>query len=47
MKIRGRVVVLVVSMAVVAFAVVGGFMSNAITHQDSYQYSGPLKTWCR
>jgi carboxyl-terminal processing protease len=38
MKIRGRVVVLVVSMAVVAFAVVGGFMSNAIARQDSYQY---------
>ena len=38
MKIRGRVLVLVVSMAVVAFAVVGGFMSNAIARQDSYQY---------
>src|SRR5918993_240100 len=38
MKIRGRVVVLAVSMAVVAFAVVGGFMSNAIARQDSYQY---------
>ncbi len=38
MKIRGRVLVLAVSMAVVAFAVVGGFMSNAIARQDSYQY---------
>ena len=38
MKIRGRVVVLAVSMAVVAFAVVGGFMSSAIARQDSYQY---------
>lgn len=38
MKIRGRVLVLVVSMVVVAFAVVGGFMSNAIARQDSYQY---------
>ena len=38
MKIRGRVVVLAVSMAVVAFAVVGGFMSKAIARQDSYQY---------
>ena len=38
MKIRGRVVVLAVSMAVVAFAVVGGFMSNAMARQDSYQY---------
>src|ERR671912_2699546 len=38
MKIRGRVVVLAVSMTVVAFAVVGGFMSNASARQDSYQY---------
>ena len=35
MKIRGRVLVLAVSMAVVAFAVVGGFMSNAIARQDT------------
>jgi carboxyl-terminal processing protease len=38
MKIRGRVLVLAVSMAVVAFAVVGGFMSSAMARQDSYQY---------
>ncbi len=38
MKVRGRVVVLAVSMAVVAFAVVGGFMNKAIARQDSYQY---------
>src|SRR5687768_7115577 len=38
MRIRGRVVVLAVSMAVVAFAVVGGFMSQASARQDSYQY---------
>ena len=38
MKIRGRVVVLAVSMAVVAFSVVGGFMSKASARQDSYQY---------
>ena len=38
MRIRGRVVVLAVSMAVVAFAVVGGFMTKAIARQDSYQY---------
>ncbi len=38
MKIRGRVLVLAVSMAVIAFAVVGGFMSNALARQDSYQY---------
>src|SRR5687767_3419608 len=38
MRIRGRVLVLAVSMAVVAFAVVGGFMSQASARQDSYQY---------
>jgi carboxyl-terminal processing protease len=38
MRIRGRVLVLAVSMAVVAFAVVGGFMSNASARQDSYQF---------
>ena len=38
MRIRGRVLVLAVSMAVVAFAVVGGFMSKASARQDSYQY---------
>ena len=38
MKIRGRVLVLVVSMPVIAFAVVGGFMSKAIAREDSYQY---------
>lgn len=38
MKIRGRVLVLAVSMAVVVFAVVGGFMSTAVARQDSYQY---------
>src|SRR5688572_7051731 len=38
MKIRGRVLVLTLSMVVVAFAVVGGFMSQAIARQDSYQF---------
>jgi carboxyl-terminal processing protease len=39
MKIRGRVLVLAVSMAVVAFAVIGGFMNNALARQgDSYQH---------
>src|SRR5918992_1184488 len=38
MKIRGRAVVLAVSMPVIAFAVVGGFMSKAIARQESYQY---------
>jgi carboxyl-terminal processing protease len=38
MKIRGRVLVLAVSLPVIAFAVVGGFMSKAIARQSSYQY---------
>src|SRR5689334_717860 len=39
MKIRGRVLVLAVSLPVIAFAVVGGFMSKAaIAREDSYQY---------
>jgi carboxyl-terminal processing protease len=38
MKNHGRVLVLAVSMTVIAFAVVGGFMSKAIARQDSYQY---------
>src|SRR5918992_35213 len=38
MKIRGRAVVLAVSMPVIAFAVVGGFMSKAIARQGSYEY---------
>src|SRR5687768_14094332 len=38
MKIRGRVLVLAVSMTVVAFAVIGGFMSKAIAREESYQY---------
>lgn len=38
MRIRGRVLVLAVSMTVVAFAVIGGFMSKAIARQESYQY---------
>ena len=38
MKIRGRVLVLAVSMPVIAFAVIGGFMSKAIAREDSYQY---------
>lgn len=38
MKIRGRALVLAISMPVIAFAVVGGFMSKAIAREDSYQY---------
>src|SRR6478735_3135426 len=38
MKIRGRVLVLAVSLPIIAFAVVGGFMSKASAKEDSYQY---------
>lgn len=38
MKIRGRALVLAVSMPIIAFAVVGGFMSKAMAREDSYQY---------
>ena len=38
MKLRGRVLVLAVSLPVIAFAVVGGFMSKAVAREDSYQY---------
>src|SRR6187455_1165245 len=38
MKIRGRVLVLAVSLPVIAFAVIGGFMSKASAREDSYQY---------
>lgn len=38
MKIRGRALVLAVSLPVIAFAVVGGFMSKAMAREDSYQY---------
>ena len=38
MKIRGRVLVLAISMPVIAFAVVGGFMSKAVAREQSYQY---------
>jgi carboxyl-terminal processing protease len=37
MSNRGRVLVLVVSIPVIAFVVVGGFMSKAIAREDSYQ----------
>lgn len=38
MKVRGRVGVLVVSVPVLAFAIVGGFMGKAMARQESYQY---------
>ena len=38
MNSRGRFLVLAVSVPVIAFAVVGGFMSKAIAREDSYQY---------
>jgi carboxyl-terminal processing protease len=37
MSTRGRVVVLAVSIPVIAFVVIGGFMSKAIAREDSYQ----------
>lgn len=38
MKSRGRVIVLMVSVPVLAFAVVGGFMGKAMAREESYQY---------
>src|SRR6476620_10333406 len=38
MKLRGRVLVLAASIPIIAFAVVGGFMSKAMAREDSYQY---------
>lgn len=38
MKLRGRFLVLVVSIPVIAFAVVGGFMGKAMAREESYQF---------
>ena len=38
MKSRGRVLILAVSIPIIVFAVVGGFMSKASAREDSYQY---------
>ena len=38
MKVRGRVLVLAVSLPVIAFAVIGGFIGKAMAREDSYQY---------
>ena len=38
MKVRGRVLVLAVSIPVIAFAVIGGFMGKAMARDESYQY---------
>lgn len=38
MKVRGRVLVLAVSIPVIAFAVIGGFMGKAMAREDSYQF---------
>jgi carboxyl-terminal processing protease len=38
MRSRGRLGVLIVSVPVLVFAVVGGFMGNAMARQDSYSY---------
>jgi carboxyl-terminal processing protease len=38
MKVRGRLGILMVSVPVLAFAIVGGFMGKAMARQESYQY---------
>jgi carboxyl-terminal processing protease len=38
MKFRGRLFVLIVSLPVIAFAVIGGFMGRAIAQEQPYRY---------
>jgi carboxyl-terminal processing protease len=38
MKSRGRLLVLMISVPVLAFAVIGGFMGRAMAQQESYQF---------
>jgi carboxyl-terminal processing protease len=38
MKSRGRLLILLVSVPVLAFAVIGGFMGRAMAQQESYQF---------
>lgn len=38
MKFRGRLFVLIVSLPVIAFAVVGGFMGKAMAQEEAYRY---------
>lgn len=38
MKSRGRLIVLMISVPVLAFAVIGGFMGRAMAQQESYQF---------
>ena len=38
MKSRGRLIVLMISVPVLAFAVIGGYMGRAMAQQDSYQF---------
>lgn len=38
MKSRGRLLVLLVSVPVLAFAIIGGFMGRAMAQQESYQF---------
>ena len=38
MNKRGRVLVLAVSLPIIAYAVIGGFMNRAMAREDSYQY---------
>ena len=43
MKFRGRLFVLIVSVPIIAFAVVGGFMGKAMAREESYQYLAHLR----
>jgi carboxyl-terminal processing protease len=38
MKSRGRLIVLMISVPILAFAIVGGFMGRAMAQQESYQF---------
>jgi carboxyl-terminal processing protease len=38
MKSRGRLLVLMISVPVLAFAIIGGFMGRALAQQESYQF---------
>lgn len=38
MKSRGRLIVLMISVPVLAFAIIGGFMGRAMAQQESYQF---------
>ena len=38
MKLRGRLLVLMISVPVLAYAIIGGFMGRAMAQQESYQF---------